>query len=209
MIQILLKDIYSIKDIPTKKPCWIEEKRWNSIQKIKTDADKRRSFVSGILLDSMCQDMGINTPVYELTERGKPYLVGVDCAFNISHSGDYVVLAYHANTEPLGIDIQKVRAMRDGMQKRILHEMENSLLPEDSGNEVYHLNRLWAIKESFVKMTGEGLSQDFRTVYVDFENGTVQIGEHIRAQFSVWEWKSDYFLSICSKSKEECVIKEI
>lgn len=209
MIQILLKDIRSMGELPLEKPGWVEEKRWNGIQKMKTEADKKRSLASAYLLDAMCGDLGIYNPVYGYTKKGKPFLIDVECAFNISHSGDYVALGYHKGTEPVGLDIQKVRVMRDGIQKRILHEKEKTLLSENAKNCRYYLNRLWTIKESFVKMTGEGLSRDFRTVSVDFKNGTVTTEDGIRTNFSIWEWEDDYFLSVCSKRKEECVINKI
>ena len=187
----------------------MEERRWNSIEQIKSEADKKRSFVSGCLLNHMCRDLEIINPVYSFAEKGKPYLSGADCAFNISHSGDYVVLAYHTKTEPVGVDIQKIRMMRDGMEKRLLHKKESALLPEESEKRLRYLNRLWALKESFVKMTGEGLLRDFRTIYADFDNGMIAGEDGVTAYFSIWEWHEDYFLAVCSAYKEESELKEI
>lgn len=208
-MKIVLKSSNSIDCLPLQKPEWMEEKRWNNIQKIKAQTDKKRSFVSGCLLDFMCRDLGIESPDYGYTEKGKPFLNGVDCAFNISHSGEYAALVYHASTEPVGVDIQKIRLMRDGMERRLLHVKEMEQLPEEYENRMNYLNRLWAVKESFVKMTGDGLSCDFRTVYVDFDNGMVTGEDGVAAQFSVWEWEEDYYLAVCSANKEECEIKEI
>lgn len=209
MIQIVLKNSNSIESLPSEKPDWMEEKRWKDIQKLKAQVDKKRSFVSGYLLDSMCRDWGIENPDYGYTEKGKPFLNGVDCTFNISHSGDYAALAYHTSTNPIGVDIQKIRPMRDGMERRLLHIKEMKQLPEEYENRLHYLNRLWAVKESFVKMTGEGLSCDFRTVYADFDNGMVTGEDGVVARFSVWEWEEDYYLAVCSTGKEECEIKEI
>ena len=209
MMQILLKDIRSIEDLPLEKPDWVEEKRWNSIHRMKTEADKKRSFASAYLLDCMCRDVGITNPVYEYTAKGKAFLESVECAFNLSHSGDWVVLAYHKTEEPIGVDIQRVRLMREGMETRILHEKEKGQIRGNVNEDARYLNRLWAIKESFVKMTGEGLARDFRSVYVDFEEETVTTEDGVHAKFSVWEWKNDYFLSVCSEKTEECEINEI
>ncbi len=207
MIQIVWKDIRSIVDIPLEKPDCIENKRWENIQKMKADADKKRSMASGYLLDYMCRELQVAGPVYEYAERGKPVLKGVECAFNISHSGDYVVLAYHRMKEPVGVDIQKVCTMRAGMERRILHEKEKESVVQ--GERDRYLNRLWAVKESFVKMTGEGLLRDFRTIYVDCVNGTVISDDGEKAQFIVCEWKDEYYLSICAKNGKELSIKEI
>lgn len=208
-MQIVWKDIRSIGEIPLEKPDYIEDGRWKNIQKLKSESDKKRSLASGYLLDYMCKDLEIEYPDYAYVQNGKPILKDRACAFNLSHSGDYVVIAYHKAKEPIGVDIQKVRPMREGMEKRILHEKETGKVNESVNERIHYMNCLWTIKESFVKMTGEGLSRDFRTVYVDFENGTVMAEDGSRAKFSIWEWEDDYFLSVCSNRKEECEINEI
>lgn len=208
-MKILIKNINSIESLPLKKPDWMEDKRWDKIPELKAQADKKRSFVSAYLLDSMCRDLEIANPVYGYTENGKPFLCSADCAFNISHSGDYVVLAYHTNPGSVGVDVQKIRPMREGMERRLLHEKEYSHLPDDSDSRKHYLNSLWAVKESFVKMTGEGLSRDLRSIYVDFEAGTAMGEDGAIACFSVWEWKEDYYLAVCTTNREESEIKEI
>lgn len=208
-MQIFLKDIRSIRDFPKERPDWVEEKRWIGIQKIKVQNDKLRSLASAYLLDVMCSEFKIYNPVYGYTDRAKPFLVNADCAFNISHSGDYVVLAFHAGTDVIGVDIQQLRVMREGMEKRILHEKE--IVPEFKSEDERreYMNRLWAVKESFVKMTGEGLARDFRTIFVNFMNGTVEVEGGNKAAFSVWRWKEDYYLAVCSANKEEYEIIEL
>ena len=208
-MKIVLKNINSIECLPLEKPGWVEEKRWNGIAAIKAQADKKRSLVSAYLLDAMCRDLKIENPVYGYTRKGKPFFDGVDCAFNISHSGDYVALAYHTKAEPVGVDIQKIRAVREGMEKRILHIKEQAFLPDEEKARLHYLNRLWTVKESFVKMTGEGLSRDFRTVYADFENCMVAGDDGVSAGFFVWEWQEEYYLAVCGVNMEACEIKEL
>lgn len=209
MIKIVLKDIDSMGDIPLNPPDYLENDRWKKIQKLRATADKKRSLASGYLLDYMCRDMQISNPVYDCTERGKPVLKGVESAFNISHSGEYAVLAYHKTQEPIGVDIQKIRTMRKGMEERILHEKEFGCLPENEEEKRSYLNRLWAAKESFVKMTGQGLACDFRTICVDFEAGIIIGNGGEKAYIMVWNWKNDYFLSVCTGNREECELTEI
>jgi len=90
MIQIVIKDIRSIGDIPLKKPDYMEDKRWKNLQHIKADADKKRSMVSAYLLDYMCRELQIDNPVYEYTKRGKPVLRDAECSFNISHKWNHI-----------------------------------------------------------------------------------------------------------------------
>jgi len=185
----------------------MEDKRWKNLQHIKADADKKRSMASGYLLDYMCRELQIDNPVYEYTKRGKPVLRDAECSFNISHSGDYVVLAYHKGQEPIGVDIQNVCPMREGIEKRILHEREE--MPTGDEKRLRYLNRLWTVKESFVKMTGVGLACDLRTIHVDFENGTVNGDNGEKALFLVVNWKDDYFLSVCTINAIDCRIVEV
>ncbi len=207
-MKILVKNINSIESLPLERPDWMDCVRWAQMQKLKAQADKQRCYVSGYLLDVMCRDLGIVNPVYAYTANGKPYFNGEDCTFNISHSGDYAALAYHTGPKPVGVDIQKLRPMRDGMERRLLHEREKALLPEEERARLKDLNRIWAVKESFVKMTGEGLSRDFRTVCVDFSNQTVTGDDGVKGSFLVWEWKEEYYLAVCTADKEETEIIE-
>ncbi len=209
MIRIIWKDIRTIEEIPLIKPDCIEQKRWESIQDLRAEADKKRSLASGYLLDYMCRDLQVANPVYGYTKRGKPVLKDTECSFNISHSGDYVVLAYQPQGEELGVDIQKIRPMREGMERRLLHEKEKMFLPEGEEVRLRYQNRLWNVKESFVKMTGEGLLRDLRTIRVDFENDTAISDEGKKAYFTVWNWKDDYYLSICGTNDKEIEMKEI
>ena len=200
-MQILIKNIRSVEfDIIEKKE-YVDEKRWENIQRMKSDADKKRSMASAFLLKAMCDRLQIENPVYTYTENGKPYLVNnKNIAFNISHSGDYSMLAYLESSDSVGADIQQIRFMKDGMERRLLHEkeiMESQLLQEKKE----YLNRIWVIKESYVKMTGEGLSHDFRDLYVDFENGKIEAGNRKPVYFWEQKWKEDYILAVCTQMK--------
>lgn len=193
-----------------KKPEYIESKRWDDLKNLKQDADKKRSLASGYLLWSMCRRLEIKSPVYRYSQKGKPYPEGMgNLAFNISHSGDYAVLAFHKSTEPIGVDIQQIRPLHAGVEKRILHEKEN--MPENISQEerTRYLNRIWAIKESYVKMTGEGLSCDFRKLQVDFENGLIQEDGKDTAYFIEVNQKEGYALAVCTMNPEDIQIEEI
>lgn len=100
------------------------------------------------------------------TPNGKPYLVHHSgLFFNLSHSGDYVVLAF--SNQEVGVDIQEWRTVSDSVYKRLLHVQESN----ERGRESFF--SLWTAKEAFVKCTGEGLRKDFRELYVDYQKGCV------------------------------------
>lgn len=79
--------------------------------------------------------------------HGKPYLEGGP-HFNLSHSGGLLALAL--GDRELGLDLEAPRPIR---HKGFIQEGEEGIEPLT----------LWVVKESFMKYTGEGISQ-FRSV---------------------------------------------
>jgi 4'-phosphopantetheinyl transferase len=104
---------------------------------------------------------------------GKPALAheGTDVAFNISHSGDYIVCGV-SQGRAIGADVERIRLELDIQSlarrfftKRELEEIES--LPECVRTEAcFHA---WSRKEAFTKAVGEGLRMplDSFTVSVD------------------------------------------
>lgn len=87
-------------------------------------------------------------------EYGKPEVKGIH--FNLSHSHDYVVCV--VSKRAVGCDIEKIQAVREGVAKRFFHENETAHLKKYSGEEKdVEFVRLWTMKESYLKMTGEGM----------------------------------------------------
>lgn len=169
------------EEILQNKPDYITEARWKIITGLRSLEDKKRSLLAGKLLYRMQEACGIQNPVYGTEKNGKPVLLShPQWAFNISHSGEYVVLAYKKNIRSIGVDIQQIKEFSEGAKKRILHEKERFYFQNGNREDI---NRIWAIKESYVKMTGVGLSCDFRDLYIDFTNKTVTDKEGKRVPF--------------------------
>lgn len=224
MIKILSKNIHSPEFflMPGKeKPFFVDDMRWEKMQSLKSEKDKLRSLASAYLLNSMCQELGINNPQYEYGEKGKPYLAGQEVVFNLSHSGEYAVLAYAVNTDRangqykeevidgIGIDIQEIRPMKEGMKKKILNEKESLYLSNGQEDETCYLNRIWCIKESYVKMLGVGLALDFRNICVDFEKNRVEADGYVTACFAENNSMPGYVMAVCCNKAfqvkaEEC-----
>ena len=226
-MKILVKNIQSIDAsclVNQSKPDFIDDIRWQKMQHLKMEKDKLRSLASGYLLYKMCEDLGIKNPRYENGQKGKLYIAGCqNVAFNLSHSGDYAVLAYGKISDEaegvshsaafvlphaVGIDIQQIRPLHKGMKERILHEKER--IPEglSTEEEIMYLNRIWAIKESYVKMTGDGLTLDFRKILIDFEKGKAQEDGFESACFKEYLGMPGYVLSICAAQISDMVIME-
>ena len=63
-------------------------------------------------------------------------------------------------------------------------------------------NRIWAIKESYVKMTGEGLSHDFRNIYTEIEKGVITDESGRSAMFFEPDAPQGYVIAVAEEKHE-------
>ena len=83
---------------------------------------------------------------------GKPYLADQTGSFNLSHSGDYVVLARGDGT--VGIDTERYSSVRKGVAERCCTAEELDWMRQDEEKRFF---QLWTMKESVTKAVGLGL----------------------------------------------------
>lgn len=157
----------------------LEEARKIKIREMKNQEAKMRSlYAGGLLRFSLCRELGL--PIestgclcvgYE--ENGKPFLKDYpELFFNLSHSGEYVVCAIAR--EPVGVDIQKHTGIRERLADRFFTEEDKKRLTECKEQERESLFfRMWSIKESYIKLTGRGLSQGLASFEIDWQNRAV------------------------------------
>ena len=80
-------------------------------------------------------------------------------------------------------------------------ETEHILTSADSDKT---FSRLWTLKESYAKMTGEGVGSDLKLKCFDVENGRTlfesgAVFYHYGTRFN----NEDYFISVCVKTDEK------
>ncbi|PKA96764.1 4'-phosphopantetheinyl transferase [Flavobacteriaceae bacterium MAR_2009_75] len=94
-------------------------------------------------------------------EFDKPYLVDYpDFKFNVSHSGQYVALAFVKNFK-CGVDIERIKNDFDVLEiaDNFFSPSEIEQLHNVPKNQLFiAFYRLWTRKESFIKAKGSGLS---------------------------------------------------
>ena len=110
---------------------------------------------------------------YHYGKAGKPYWDGIPLFFSLSHSGDLVGLA--VSEQELGLDVQRVtgtdwkklagRFFAEEEQKELEKLCETS---EELGRKEFF--RLWCQKESYGKLTGEGVLPYLQERVTEFEN---------------------------------------
>jgi len=116
-----------------------------------------------LLMRGLRQEFGIEEkPLFEYGEHGKPRIVGhPEVHFNLSHCRQAVVCA--VSRQPVGIDVESVREYRESLIDYTMNEAEAALIKGSERPEVA-FTRLWTQKEALLKLTGEGISRDLKTV---------------------------------------------
>jgi 4'-phosphopantetheinyl transferase len=100
-------------------------------------------------------------------EKGKPHPEGyLGVHFNVTHSGSWVVVA--TSDVPVGVDVEKIRKVPEGVAYRFFSEPEKELLLNANTEELKAdiFFTLWTLKESFLKAIGKGLTKSLSTFTV-------------------------------------------
>lgn len=139
--------------------------------------DQKRSAMGWLLLcHGLYQEYGIaDLPPLDFTSSGKPFFLQKALPFfNISHSGSFATCAlYH---EEIGLDVQKLTTPRPSLVKRVCTEEEHSQISSPAD-----FCRLWSRKESAVKLTGEGITENFCEIlalHPDMHTSSVPLKEN-------------------------------
>ena len=104
--------------------------------------------------------------VFNYSENGKPHVSDSDVDFNVSHSGDWVVLAFGRNRS-IGVDIEKIKREMD-----VLAIASRYFTPEEvediekADDQHVTFFQLWARKEAYVKACGSALFRELSTYSV-------------------------------------------
>lgn len=143
----------------------VTERRRHKVQSLSNKISQARSLAAGMILVKATTELGIYNEIDTIVvgEHGKPDFRD-DCGFhfNVSHSEDYVMLAIA--DRPVGVDIQFIKPLVKDIAGRFFHSEEIDFLNNIS-KDIYSAQykeafyRLWCLKESFVKCSGEGLGQ--------------------------------------------------
>ncbi len=169
---------------------------------ISTDGEKlsqrKESLLGKLLLCRTLEKSGVKKFQVHYKAGEKPRLICDEALhFNISHSADFVMLAI-SNYE-VGCDIQEIRPYNPKVAKRNYCEKEIALIESNENKDDVFI-RLWALKESILKFTGEGISGGLATYdfspYVHCESFTA-----FGCDFYVGKVENTY-LAVCHKGEE-------
>lgn len=116
-----------------------------------------------LLCDGLEHEYGItDKPIFSYGEHGKPSIIGhEDIHFNLSHCKTAVACAI--SDKPIGIDIESIRPAKETVIRYAMNDDEVQQILT-SPNPDLEFTRLWTMKESVLKLTGEGINDDMKNV---------------------------------------------
>lgn len=191
--------IYDIKDFDESKHVFSKEVLKKAAN-YKVEEERKITLATSLILDDYLLSKGRTRDDLKFSEKGKPYIEGR--FFNISHYQDKVLLVDSSRFE-IGCDIVKKIKYSSKFSKKFFSIKENELLDEaEDKNSLF--TKIWAIKESYVKCTGEGISFPLNNLSIEFEP-SVRIyrnGVEQHHYFYIFN-KEEYFISIASTHVDE------
>ena len=183
-----------------------DEDLWRKIRKCEKEvspgiinqSSKNHSLLGRVLLSFILHKSGKGERlVFTYGSNGKPYLKDGRAFFNISHSGDYVICS--VSESEIGCDVQTVTKYNPRIAARFFTENEEAFLLK-SENQPRDFTRLWTLKESILKKTGEGITGGLDSFCVAdslMKNDFIKFGYHFRVRELVGA-----FIAVCSDTEE-------
>jgi len=191
---------------------WYQEvsnDRLEKVNKYRFEVDKKRALLSEMLVryGALNESTLSNSEItFQYGFYGKPSITEWEKYFNLSHSGDYIVVLI-AETE-VGIDLEKVESLDlELMGKNVLSKKEKAAL--DSANtyndKLCLFFKFWTLKESYLKYHGSTIAFDLPKLEFGLKEGIIEFSLEPTLNFQVTPFAENYFCGICSKKKRKDV----
>ena len=209
MVYVYATDVKDLPD-PLEVPesmTGLTEERKEKIHRYMYSEDRKRSLGAGLLLNKVLSLHRVCADNIEYEENGKPQIQGI--FFNLSHSQDMVVCA--VSEKPVGCDVEKVKEANLKIAERFFSDREVKYLKsfdEKSRGDVFF--RIWTMKESYMKMTGEGMRLALDQFEFIFDENVKVLRNGERCACFIKEYElPGYKLSVCAEEKEFAPIRKV
>ena len=181
---LLWADVSKRSEIPPEQT--------NRILKYKLPLNKKQCFCARLMEKFIADTYGFSVDEITIGENGKPCVDKIN--YNISHSGNIVICA--VSEQAVGCDVELVRDIKQNVAEKYFSEQEKKM----------DFFRVWTAKESYLKMTGEGICPDLKNIEVIFEENRGFIKRNgIKEDCFLSEYSipgySEYVISVCGKSE--------
>ena len=145
----------------------VSQQRRDYALRYRQERDQRLCLAAYRLLQrALLLEYGINeTPVFTYDSKGKPLLQGhPDIHFSLSHCHEAVAVA--VSDHPVGIDIEATGHYSAEVARRVMSDDEMREIEASAQPEVA-FTRLWTMKESLYKLTGDDNGGDMAGMLSD------------------------------------------
>lgn len=178
----------------------LQEERQEKILRCKQERNRKQSLAAGLLLCKVLERYNVSQEQITVGENGKPQAPGIH--FNLSHSDEMVICA--VGEKAVGCDVEKIKTMPEKVAERFFCESEKKHL---GGFEAEQLEqeffRLWTMKESYMKMTGEGMKLPLSQFEIVFGNQVRVKRDEVIQPCYFKEYKvPGYKVTVCSEDTE-------
>ena len=160
----ILDEINRLGDLPIDR---LSEQRREKVFKQSRRLSQKLSIVVYLLLRmALKEEYNIDEPVeFDFEANGKPRLKDhKSIHFNLSHSKN--IAACVVSSVPVGIDVQNIVPVSDKTAMRVLTESEYTGFKSSKNPDEYFC-RIWVIKESYFKQSGQGISPELNNLSAD------------------------------------------
>ncbi|MFS0723483.1 4'-phosphopantetheinyl transferase family protein [Paenibacillus sp. 1P07SE] len=180
----------------------VSPERQSKASRFRFREDAVRTAAGELLLQRLV-GAGDGTLAFRYSDRGKPELIGHSgVQHNISHGGRYVICV--CNDEPVGVDVEELRPVDDGLAENCFTKVEMAYLQgaADTADRLARFYALWTGKESYIKLTGEGLSTPLQSFAVRVEQDMAWLeteeGAMLPAALKLWKLDASHALAVCA-----------
>lgn len=142
------------------------------------------------------------------TKYNKPYFKNNDVSFNISHSGEMVVVYMTNKDENIGIDIEENHKLKieDFKNQMTTYEMNKIFNSKDPLNEFF---LYWTQKEAALKAHGNGLLIPLKSFEIKEGKTLIESDKYYVTEVNLREGYSCHVASQQKINKEHIIIREI
>ncbi len=161
-------------------PLWRRE----AALKFRFEQGRRECCLSYLLLCDMLKDsFGITEqPQFVIGEHGKPTLdiANHDIRFNISHCKRAVACVV-SDTEDVGIDVECTGRYTTALADYCMNDTEKENIANANDPDSM-FTELWTRKEALLKLTGEGITDDLKTVLFSSRINNITLTSGLNAE---------------------------
>lgn len=180
----------------------VSEIRQEKIHRLKRTDDKLRCLGAGLLIEFIKEKYNVKDDIV-IDKFGKPHFKATKSSFNISHSGNYVVIA--VSEFNIGIDIQRMEKNNQLVAEKNFHSNECAYINEgeDDNVRLQRFYEVWTVKEAYLKNVGIGLRKPLNSFEVSFEADSPKITDNPGYEIIQMKLDEKYIVSICADIRDK------